>query len=64
MSTNLTRRRLDAICEALAARLAGIIDDEQAPLTRKDYEAALDWASAQRDKREKPRPTPGTKERK
>jgi hypothetical protein len=39
MSNRLTQRELRAICEALAARLAGEIDVEG--LDGEDYEAAL-----------------------
>lgn len=46
----LTRRRLEAIQEALIHRLAGEIelytDDKDAP-TQDDYDRALDWVTAE-----------------
>lgn len=47
--TPLSKRRLEAIIEALVARLAEPIGSEYAPsrgddITREDYENALNWA--------------------
>ena len=48
--TRLTKRRLRAIMDALAARLAGELDDDE--LEREDYEAAMDWADNELMRRE------------
>ncbi len=53
MTRRLTRRRLDAIVEALIFRTAGEIeneDDESLP-RREDYEAALEWALSKIDRK-------------
>lgn len=39
---NLTKRRLDAVIEALIFRAAGELGDEACPID--DYEGALQWA--------------------
>ena len=49
MTTPLTGRRLNAIREALQARLAGEIDVES-EVDRKDYEAAFRWATERSDR--------------
>jgi len=52
--TRLTKRRLEAIAEALASRLAGERDndnDPEAP-TDDDYENAFSWALQELRKRE------------
>lgn len=46
----LSTRRLDAIIEALAARLAGEIEADD-NLAHRDYQGALEWAQAKREKR-------------
>lgn len=51
--TRLTKRRLEAITEALTSKLAGELDS--ADLTREDYEAAQAWADEQLEKRHSPR---------
>jgi len=56
--TRLTLRRLNAIEEALSARLAGerdCYDDPDTP-TDADYEAAYDWVTEQIERREKRAP--------
>jgi hypothetical protein len=51
----LTKRRLEAIREALNARLAGEIDNEgDSGIKREDYKAALEWAREQIDRRTAP----------
>ncbi|MCZ7862680.1 hypothetical protein O9X98_14995 [Agrobacterium salinitolerans] len=53
MASRLTTRRLDAIVEALVFRTAGEIegeDDGDLP-QREDYEAALEWALSELDRR-------------
>jgi hypothetical protein len=61
MRTKLTARRLQAIIEALTARTAGELDiegDEDTP-SREDYDAALNWALEEEDRRKsRNRPTP------
>ncbi len=51
--TRLTKRRLEAIVEALLLRLAGERDNDDDPdaPTDDDYETALSWAIQQQDKR-------------
>ena len=58
--TRLTLRRLNAIEEALSARLAGERDCEDAPdaPTDPDYEAAYQWVDEQIAKRLARKPTP------
>lgn len=53
MNSNLTRRLLEAIEEALLQRLTGgaVMDVEDIPTS--DYRAALHWAQAQLAKRER-----------
>ena len=41
----LSRRRMEAIQEALIHRLAGEIEDAGDGLTHRDYDAALGWIS-------------------
>jgi hypothetical protein len=50
--TKLTKRRLEAICEALNARLAGAIEGVD-PLERDDYELAWEWATEELDRRKR-----------
>ncbi|WP_024516975.1 hypothetical protein [Bradyrhizobium sp. Tv2a-2] len=47
--TKLSKRRLEAIEEALHARLAGHLDDTNIP--REFYEGALAWAEQQLERR-------------
>ena len=56
MSVRLTKRRIEAILEALGAKLAGEIDDEELPLTKEDYETAHDWAIEELERRSTDRP--------
>lgn len=49
----LTVRRLNAMEEALIARLAGEMDIEE-HITREDYEGALMWVRQERDSRAAP----------
>lgn len=53
MASRLTTRRLDAIIEALVFRTAGEIESEEdgLPPRREDYEAALEWALSELDRR-------------
>lgn len=46
---HLTRRRLDAIIEALVFRLAGEIEELPDGPTHADYRNALTWAQGMRD---------------
>jgi hypothetical protein len=48
----LSRRRLEAMEEALTARLAGEIEDVEGKV--EDYHAALQWVRQEIRKREKP----------
>ena len=54
--TRLTKKRLQAMQEALMERLAGEIETEFAI---KDYQAALDWTGEQLERRQNERPSVG-----
>ncbi len=52
----LSRRRMEAIQEALIHRLAGELEDTGGGLAHRDYDAALGWVSDRLARRSTRRP--------